>query len=83
MSATRPVHASKYHSPNRFLVSRSRMTRKLQRWVLPPLGARTAASRIVVTTSSDTGSEVKLRIARWVYMASCRDIFCIKSLPTP
>jgi hypothetical protein len=41
-------------------------SRNLQFWLLPPLGARTAASRMRVWASSGIGSEVTRRIARVV-----------------
>ena len=41
-------------------------SRKRQFWVLPPLGARTAASRMRVWASIGMGSEVTRRIARVV-----------------
>jgi len=44
--------------------------RNRQFWELPPLGARTAASRIRACTSSGIGSLVTRLIARVVYSAS-------------
>jgi hypothetical protein len=38
--------------------------------LLPPLGARMAALRIVPCVSPDTGCSLKWRIALWLWMAS-------------
>ena len=45
-------------------------SRNRQFWVFPPLGARTAASRILACTSMGIGSVVTRRMARVVYSAS-------------
>src|SRR5207253_766474 len=47
--------------------------------MLPPLGARTAASRIFACTSAGIGSGLTRRIARVVYRASCRSIRTLRS----
>src|SRR4051812_10617233 len=43
----------------------SLITRKAQGCVLPPLGARVAASIMAQIVSSGTGSSLNLRIERW------------------
>src|SRR5436190_1328468 len=53
----------------------SLMTRKRQRWVLPPLGAHTPACRILRTSASGTGSRFSRRMARMVWMISKRSVF--------
>src|SRR5438445_6650853 len=53
------------------LVSTSVTTRNCQGWMLPPLGACTAARRHVRSSSSVTASSVKRRMARVVRIASC------------
>src|SRR3990172_6697991 len=61
---------SRYHPAIFAFVSASRMTMKFQGWRLPPLGALTAASRTFQMSSSGTGSGLRRRIARWVFIAS-------------
>ena len=56
----------------RRFASGSVMTTKAQGCWLPPLGARTAASRTWPTSSDGTGSALKRRMARCVCMASNR-----------
>src|SRR5512139_1041181 len=51
-------------------VSASRITRKRHGCTFPPLGARTAASRIFQISSSGTGSGRRRRIDRNEYMIS-------------
>ena len=52
------------------MIARSVSTRKRAGWLLPPLGALVAASRISRMSSTGIGSGRNRRIDRWVNIAS-------------
>jgi cytochrome c len=61
-----PSHVRLYKAPTVSLTFGSRITRKRQRCMLPPLGAQTPASRIFRISSFGTGSGFSRRIDRVV-----------------
>ena len=72
--ATCSSHARLYKAPTVSLTFGSRITRKRQRCIFPPLGAQTPASRIFRISSFGTGSGFSRRIDRVVLMISNRSV---------
>src|SRR5262244_2045242 len=61
-----------YQTCTAFLMAGSLITRKRQRWAFPPLGAHCPACRIWRMSASGTGSALRRRIERVVWMISNR-----------
>ena len=72
--ATRSSQARLYKAPTVFFTSGSRITKKRQRCMFPPLGAQIPASRILRMSSFGTGSGFSRRIDRVVRMISNRSM---------
>ena len=70
--ATRSSQARLYKAPTVSLILGSRITRNRHRYMLPPLGAQTPASRIFRIKSFGTGSGFNRRIEGVVLMISNR-----------
>jgi hypothetical protein len=70
--ATTSCHALRYHVPAASLIVGSRMTRKRQDCILPPLAANVPDSRILFSNSLGTGSDFKRRMERVVRIISKR-----------
>ena len=69
-AAARSPRLPRTASASAFFFASSRMMSQAQGCVLPPLGARIAASIIFQIASSGTGSGLNLRIERWVWTTS-------------